>query len=406
MKPLAGIKILDFTQFLAGPLCTQFLGDMGAEIIKLENPASGGDQTRYTPDIVEECGGNYATKNRCKKSVLMNLKDERQKQLFFKMVETADVVVENFKPGTMEKFGITYDKLKEINPRIVYTSVSGYGQTGPCRDLPGVDGALQAASGFMSLTGLNNEPTQAGPPIADAVAALVAAIGTASALAGVARTGEGRRVDIAMMDSLIPTFENIVTRYNLSGVIPGPVGNRHPTATPMQIFEFKGGVKMYVCGGNDLEFIRFCDAIGHPEWKEDPRFASSAQRFVNRDELVGIIQDIFYETDADEFAVKLKEYKLVHSKINNMKDVVEHPQVKARNMMVNVLYPNGVTFKVPGCPIKMSGFEEETAFPAYPLGYHTIEVMSQYADEKTVHEIYDDVIKTAQDVAKKKYSRS
>lgn len=406
MKPLEGIKVLDFTQFLAGPLCTMYLSDMGAEVIKLENPNSAGDMTRYTPCIINESGSNYATKNRSKKSVLMNLKDDRQKQLFFKMVETADVVIENFKPGTMEKYGVTYDVLKKINPRIVFTSVSGYGQTGPFRDLPGVDGALQAASGFMSLTGLNNVPTQAGPPIADAVAALTAAIATLGAVVGAIRTGEGRRVDIAMMDAMIPTYENIVTRYNVTGEIPAPVGNRHPTATPMQVFDFKNGEKMYVCGGNDQEFVRFCDAIGHNEWLENPKYASANQRFINRDELIGEIQNIFKDIDADEFSKVLREHKLVFSKLNNIKQVVEHPQVAARNMMVKVKYPNGVEYKVPGCPLKMDGYEEETEFSADPLGYHTIEVMSQYADPATVHEIYDEVLEKASQLAKNKYSKS
>lgn len=397
---------MDFTQFLAGPLCTMLLGDLGAEVIKLENPHTGGDNTRYTPEIINNTGSNYATKNRNKKSVLMDLKDERHRDLLFKMVKKADVVVENFKPGTMDKYGITYERLLESNPRIVYTSVSGYGQTGPYWDFPGGDGALQAASGFMSLTGLNDVPTQAGPPIADAVAALTAAVGTLGALVGVMKTGEGRRVDISMMDSLLPTFENIVTRYTTTGVIPKPIGNRHPTATPFQPFTFKNNEQLYVCAGNDLEFVRFCDVVGHPEWLENPKFSSTAQRYQNRDELCGIIQEILKDLDADEFAAKLREHKIVHSKINNIKQVVEHPQIKARNMIVKVKYPNGVEYSVPGCPIKMDGFKEETEFVAYPLGYNTIEVMSEYAPEDYVHELFDGLLKRSAKIASEKYNKS
>ncbi len=329
-KPLEGITVLDFTQFFAGPIATLMLGDMGAEIIKLENPPLG-DATRYNLSIKNEKSSNFTTRNRGKKSVAMNLKDEKQKAIFFEMLKTADVVIENGKPGTLEKYGLTYEAMKAVNPAIVYTSVSGYGQTGPYRTHAAFDGAVQAEGGIISVTGEDeNHGVRCGAAIADAAAGLVGCIGTLGALYDAKRTGQGRRVDIAMMDVMVTFMENLISAYCAEGRVAKPMGNRMYTASPFTDF---------LCGDG---------------------------------------------------------------KINNVEDIVKHPQVAARNMLVDVIYKDGTTFKVPGAPIKMSDLEEPENYYCPTVGGDTFEVLSRYIDEDRIHEVYDDVLlKIAEETAKK-----
>ena len=403
MKPLDGIKVLDFTQFFAGPIATLLLSDMGAEVIKLENPPAG-DGTRYTTAVINESSTNYTTRNRGKKSVAMNLKDERQKAIFLEMLKTADVVIENGKPGTLDKYGLTYEAMKAVNPKIVYTSISGYGQTGPYRTHAAYDGAVQAEAGLMSVNGhKGNEPVKCGAAIADATAGLIGCIGTLGALVEAQRTGVGRRVDVSMMDSIITIMENLNSAYLSTGVIPGPTGNRHWTSAPFNSFKCKDGRSIYLGISTDAQFVKFCNILGHPEWPEDPRFCNSMLRPKNADALEALVQEALNDVDVDWLAEKLQEEKLVYGKINNVADVVKHPQTLARHMIVDVTYPDGTKVQVPGCPIKMNDLEEPLESMAYPMGYNTFEVLSQYVPEEQLHEIYDDVLKQCAENVQKKY---
>lgn len=402
-KPLSGIKILDFSQFFAGPIATLLMSDMGAEIIKLENPPLG-DATRYNTAIVGEKSTNFTTRNRGKKSVVMNLKDERQKAIFLEMVKTADAVVENFKPGTLEKYGVTYDLLKSINPAIVYTSVSGYGQTGPYRDHAAFDGAVQAESGIMSVTGeIGGRPLKCGAAIADATAGLIGCIGTLGALLDAKRTGLGRRVDVSMMDSMVTILENLVSSYMATGDIPASTANRMWTASPFRDFECKGGATVYIGVSTDTQFKSFCEIVNHPEWTQDPRFVTMANRAANADALEPLVEAVFREMDADTLCDEMQKRRLVYGRINNIADVVKHPQIEARNMLVDAVYPDGTSFKVPGCPIKMSDLEEKDSYETVPIGYNTFEILSQYVGEDTLHEIYDDVLTQCETAAYSKY---
>lgn len=403
-KPLDGIKILDFSQFFAGPIATLLMSDMGAEVIKLENPPLG-DNTRYNNAIIGDKSTNFTTRNRGKKSVAMNLKDSRQKAIFLEMVKTADAVVENFKPGTLEKYGITYDLLKSINPRIVFTSISGYGQTGPYEAHAAFDGAVQAEAGLMSITGeMGGQPIKCGAAIADATAGLVGCIGTLGALFDAQRTGKGRRVDVAMMDSIVTIIENFVSSYLATGNIPKPLGNRMWTACPFNNFTCKGGAPIFIGVSTDSQFEKFCGIVKHPEWLEDPRFKTMALRAANADYLEPLVQDALSEIEVDKLCEIMEEHKLVYGRVNNMKDVVNHPQIIARHMIVNAVYPDGTKIKVPGCPIKMSGLEEKDDFDTVPMGYNTMDVLSKYADTATLHDIYDEVLKSCADTAQKKYN--
>jgi len=405
-KPLEGIKVLDFTQFFAGPYCTLMLEEMGAEIIKFENPPFG-DASRSSATIADGANTNYATKNRGKKSVLMNLKDERQKQLFLKMVETADVVIENYKPGTMEKFGITYDLLKSINPAIVYTSISGFGQDGPFRDHTALDGVIQAIAGVMSITGeQGGDPLRCGVAIGDAAGGLFGAIGTLGALYGAKLTGQGRRVDISMMDAVISMEENLISRYCQSGIIPGSLGNGLQTAVPFGTFECKDGRTIYICVATDKQWASFSEMMGHPEWITDPRFTTKAIRVQNRDAVNETVAAAIRENwTMDELSEAMLAKRLPYGEINNFEQVVNHPQTKHRNMIVDVEYTNGAKFKVPGNPLKMTDSEDPAVYPAYPLGYHTFEIFAPYATQEELHEIYDQPMKDCEAYFDRIYGR-
>lgn len=399
MKPLEGIRILDFTQFLAGPLCTLLLSDLGAEVIKLENPPLG-DGTRYITDIRNDKSSNYTTRNRGKKSVIMNLKDERQKAIFLEMVKKADAVIENFKPGTLEKYGITYEVMKELNPEIVYTSISGYGQTGPYRTHAAYDGAVQAESGVMSVTGeMDGTPVRCGASIADTTAGFVGCIGTLSALYDAKQTGEGRRVDVAMMDAMVLTMENMISNFLSSGAIARPLGNRMWTASPFRDFKCRDGQSVYIGISTDKQFELFCDIVGHPEWTKDPRFLTNESRPRNFRELEPLVEEALSEIDSDVLCEEMQNRKLVYGRINNVEQVVNHPQTQERKMIVNASYPDGTRFQVPGCPVKMSGMPEETEYSASALGDDTISVLSQYAEESRVHEIYDSVLEECREAS-------
>lgn len=411
MKPLEGVKILDFTQFFSGPLCTMILADYGAEVIKLENPPYG-DNTRYNPGLVCTNGihasTNFAGRNRGKKSVLMDLKDERQKALFLEMVKTADAVVENFKPGTMDKFGLGYERLREINPKIVYTSISGYGHTGPWKSRAAYDLAVQASSGIMSVTGeKGGEPLKVGASVGDFSGGLFGCIGTLLALYGAKATGEGRYVDVAMMDSLVVLLDNILARYCLTGKIPKPEGNRHPVAVPFCPFNCRNDEKVVVGISTDEQWAKFCNILKHPEWIDDPNCVTFARRSEHGPEIEAMIADVLKNWNASELCDEMERERLVYAQINNVEQVVHHPQTIARNMVVKAQFPNGgPTLDVPGRPIKMSGVEDETVFSTPALGYDTISIMSRYAAPEVVHSVYDAVLKSSEESAEQKYAKT
>ncbi len=406
MKPLEGIRILDFTQFMSGPMCTIMLGDFGAEIIKIENPPAG-DATRYGNVLENEGSSYYAARNRGKKSIVLNMKDPAQKELFLRMVKTADAVVENFKPGTMEKFGITYEVLEKINPKIVYTSITGYGQDGPYAARPAFDPTVEAEAGLMSINGEEGgKPVKCGAPVADYTGGLVGCIGTLIGIVDAQRTGHGRRVDASMMDALILMYENRLATYLKTGVVPKACGNRYPGASPIGDFMCKDGVPLMINIGTDDQFKNFAAALDQPQWLENPKFASLSRRAQNYVEMEAEVTRVFAMYDSDELIEKLQAHKCVYGKINDFKRLAEHPQVKHRGMIVDAVYPNGVTFKVPGNPVQMSGMERDTEYKTVPLGYNTFEVLSEVADEEELHRIFDPVVEQVAKTSKEKFSKA
>lgn len=396
-KPLEGIRILDFTQFFSGPVATLLLGDFGAEIIKLENPPSG-DATRYGNVIVNEGSSHYATRNRGKKSVVINMKDPEQKALFLELVKTADAVVENFKPGTMEKFGITYETLVAINPRIVYTSISGYGQEGPFADRSAYDTTVQAESGVMSLTGEpGGKPTICGASIGDYCGGLMGCIGTLIGIVDALSTGHGRRVDVSMMDTLLLLQENRLSSYLMNGKMPKPNGNRYPAASPIGDFMCGDGMPVMINISTDSQFRAFAEVFEQTQWLENPYFASMVLRAEHYVEMEAEVNRIFSGMDSDEVVRRMQSRRLVYGKINNYEAVVNHPQVDYRKTFVNAVYPDGTSFKVPGNPMLMSGMEREEEYRAAPLGSDTLDVLGEVADLEIVRKLMEPVLKQTEE---------
>lgn len=406
MKPLEGIRILDFTQFMAGPMATLLLADYGAEVIKIENPPVG-DNTRYGKIIENDASSHYASRNRGKKSILLNMKDVTHRELFLKLVKTADAVIENFKPGTMEKFGITYEILKEINPKIVYTSISGYGQTGPYASHAAFDTTVQAESGLMSLTGeQDGKPIKCGASVADYSGALVGCIGTLMGLLDAQRTGTGRRVDVSMMDSLIFMFENQMSVYLRTGVVPQPNGNRYPGASPIGDFMCRDGVPVMLHISTDVQWKKFAEALNQPQWLEDPDFVSMAVRGKNYLKVEEVVAKAVAQYDSDELVKLLQEKQCVYGLINDFEAVKNHAQVAHRQLFVDAVYENGTVFQVPGNPMHMSGMERQMQFDTALLGEDTFDVLREVADEKTLHAIFDPVMEEKKKAERDLFNKS
>lgn len=404
-KPLEGFRILDFSQFMSGPMCTLLLSDYGAEVIKIENPPLG-DNTRYGNVIENEVSSHFATRNRGKKSIVLNMKDETQKNLFLKLVKTADAVIENYKPGTMEKFGINYEVLKEINPRIVYTSISGYGQDGPYSDHAAFDQTVQAESGLMSITGEDGgEPVKCGASVADYSGGLIGCIGTLMGIIEAQRTGKGRRIDVSMMDSLIFCLENQFSSYLKTGKVPKPSGNSYASSAPIGAYKCKDGKSLMISVGTDAQWKTFAEVLNQPQWLQNPEYETMTLRAKNYREIDAEVNRVFAGYDSNELSDLLQSRHCVYGKINDFAEVEHHPQVEYRKSIVNAVYPNGTSFRVPGNPMLMSGVERETEYKTATLGCDTFEILKEVEDEARLHEIFDPVlekVKAATDAVYKK----
>lgn len=405
-KPLEGIRILDFSQFMSGPMCTMLMSDFGAEVIKIENPPIG-DNTRYGNIIENDVSSHYATRNRGKKSIVLNMKDEKHKALFLELVKTADAVIENYKPGTMKKFGIDYDVLKEINPAIVYSSISGYGQDGPYAGHAAFDQTVQAESGMMSITGPEGgEPVKSGGSIADYSGGLMCCIGTLMGIIEAKKTGKGRRIDVSMMDSLIFCLENQFSSYLKTGKVPKPMGNSYASSAPIGAYKCKDGKSLMITVGTDAQWKTFCEALNQPQWYANEGWSTMTQRAADYKAIDAEVNRVFGQYTSEEVADMLFKGKCVYGKINDFEAVAHHPQVEYRKTIVNCTYPNGVSFRVPGNPILMSDMERETEYTAAALGADTFEVLGEVADQQTLHEIFDPVMKQVADAQEAIYAKS
>ena len=378
---LDGIVVLDVTRVVAGPYCTMMLADLGARVIKIENP-SDPDYVRDFPPFVEAAQGRqsgfFAQYNRHKEGVTLDLKQPAAREVFLQMVRKADVVVENFRPGVMARLGLGYDVLREVNPRIIYTGISGFGQVGPNASLPAYDNSAQAAGGLWSINGPVGEPTRVGTIIGDLAASLYAVIGTLAALRDVERTGAGQMVDISQQDAVMSLTENAVVNYTCNGEIPGPLGNDHPFVRPYGRFPCKDG-HVFFGGYTDKFWREACLAFGEPELLEQPELKTMEQRFdaaIYEAHVRPAVERWFApRTKAELEAIAGDRFPL--SPIKNIAEVVADPHILARGMMTQALL-GGAQFDVFGSPIRLSATPANVAGAAPTLGQHTDTVLRDW----------------------------
>lgn len=391
-SPLDGICVLDLSRHLAGPYCAMMLGDLGAEVIKVERPGAGDETRQWGPPFVGGESAYYLCCNRNKKSVTLNLKDPADVEKCKQLAARSDVLIENFRVGGLDEMGLGYEALKELNPRLIYCSITGFGQNGPYRDRLGYDFVIQAMGGLMSITGEpDRPPMKVGVAIVDVSAAMFACIGILAALQARERTGEGQRVDISLLDSQVAWLANVGSNYLCSGVVPGRWGNAHASIVPYQAFrcgadartcsghpqqvEASEGDYIVIAVGNDGQWQRLCDVLNKPDWKTDPRFATNPQRVAHRDTLVPLIEEILLQKPAAEWLTALEAHDVPAAPVNTINKVFADPQVLAREMLVQMLHPTAGVVKMAGTPIKLSATPAQMKLPPPLLGEHNDEVL-------------------------------
>lgn len=376
MGALSDIKVLDLTRVLAGPYATMVLADLGAEIIKIEQPGKGDDSRAYGPYKNGE-SAYFMSLNRNKESITLNLKTPDGKEILKELVKHVDVLVENFRPGTMEKLGLGYDVLKEINPRLIYASSTGYGQTGPYSQRPAYDAVVQAMGGIMSITGqADGKPTRVGSSVGDIFAGLFCAIGILAALHERESSGLGQMVDVAMLDCQVAILENAIARYEFTGEIPHPIGNRHPSIVPFEPFDTLTAPIM-VAAGNDRLWVTLCELM-ELDLASDPRFVTNPKRNENYEVLRPILVEKFMTKTAEAWQKMFDDAGIPCGPINTVDKVVANEQVIARDMILEVEHPIAGTTRIPGIPTKLSRTPGEIRMAAPVLGAETEKILSQY----------------------------
>jgi formyl-CoA transferase len=374
MQPLNGIRVLDLSRVLAGPYCTMVLGDLGAEVIKVEPPE--GDETRgWGPPFAGGESAYYLCVNRNKRDIVINLKTDEGKTILREIAMQSDVLVENFRPGTLERFGLDFETLHALNPKLIYCSITGFGQTGSMKDKPGYDFMIQASGGLMSITGEpDGEPMKTGVAVVDLFAGQNAIIAILAALQARTLTGEGQRLDIALFDSQLGWLANVASNYLISGKLPKRYGNAHPNIVPYQSFQASDGW-FAIAVGNDRQFARLCGLLGKPEIGADEKFATNSARVQNREEIISMLASIFKTASVSEWLGKLDEAEIPCGPINNFEQVFSMPQVKEREMLVQMQHPTIGALPLVGSPLKMSATPVEYRLPPPLMGEHTEEIL-------------------------------
>lgn len=362
---LKGIMVLDLTRVLAGPFCTMLLAELGARIIKIEAPPAGDDSRQFGP-FLGGASAYFLSLNRGKESLALNLKDPGDRALFMRLLARADVLVENFRPGAMERLGLGWEHLHKRHPRLIYAALSGFGQTGPRAKQPAYDLVIQAMGGIMSLTGqAGAPPTRVGSSIGDITAGLYCALGVNAALYHRERTGQGMLVDVSMLDCQVAILENALARLAAEGAPPGPLGARHPSITPFDTFRAADGW-LVICAGNDRLFAALAGLLGRPGLAEDARFNDNHNRTQNHEALKAELETVLAAHTAEHWLAKLQEAGVPCGPVNDVAQVVAEPQVAARNMLVNMPIGGDAFVKVAGNPIKFSAFPDPATRPAAP----------------------------------------
>ncbi len=375
--PLAGFTVLDLTRVLSGPYCTMVLGDLGARIIKVEQPRKGDDTRHWGPPFVGAESAYFLSINRNKESVTLDYKPAAGRDVLEKLIAKADVLVENFRPGTLERAGFGWDAVHARQPRLVYASISGYGQTGPRRDEAGYDAVMQAEGGLMSVTGEADRPGyRLGVAITDMVSGLYCAQGITAALLARERSGEGQRVDIGMLDTTAALLTYQAANWFTTGVVPPRQGNRHATIAPYETFTTSDG-EIVVAVGNDESWKRFCPAIGLPELAADPRFDTNKDRMANYDVMRPPLDRVFRTATSAEWIARLNAAGVANGEVRNIGQMLNDPQLAAREMVQTLMHPTIGATRVIGAPIKLSNTPASLRTPPPVLGQHTDAVLAE-----------------------------
>ena len=355
MKALEGIRVLDLTRALAGPFCTLMLGDYGADVVKIEIPGTGDDTRHWGPPFIGDESAYFLSINRNKRSLTLNFKEEKAREIFLKLVEGSDVVVENFTPGVMSRFGLEYETVKRANPGIIYCSISGFGQDGPYQSRPAYDQIMQGISGLMSITGdPEGEPEKIGVAVTDIGAGMWAAFAVMSALFRREQDGEGQYIDISMLDAQVAWLTYQAGYYFAYGRPPQRLGKAHPTLVPYQAFMAKDGKYFNVAVGSERLWERFCQAVKLDDLKDHPDYATNGVRVENRATLAPLLQEYFLTRDADDWVKDLQANSVPAGPINDLADVFSDPQVLHRDMFLEIPHPTLGSVKQTGLPIKFS----------------------------------------------------
>ncbi len=376
--PLSGLRVLDLTRVLAGPTCTQMLGDLGAEVIKIERPEAGDDTRGFAPPFWPETkeSAYFLGVNRNKKSVTLDMAKPEAQAILHRLLESTDILVENFKVGALAKYGLGWEQLKDKYPRLIYCSITGFGQSGPYAPRPGYDALIQAMGGVMSLTGEpNGSPQKVGVPVADLFAGLYGCIGILAALNHRTATGQGQQIDIGMLDTHVAWLANQGMNYLSTGENPPRLGNQHPNISPYQEFPTKDGY-IILAVGNDPTFERFCKAFGQAHLLADERFATNPKRVANRDLVTQTLTPVMKSRTTAEWVEALEAQKIGCGPINTLKDVFADPHVQARDMTLEMQHGSGATVKVIANPVKLSATPPTYRSAPPVLGEHTEAVLS------------------------------
>lgn len=391
MGPLQGIKVVDMSRFIAGPYCGMILGDMGADVIKVEKPKVG-EESRGNIPFVGEVSSYFLQYNKNKKSLALNTRSEKGKEILTELIKSADVLIENFKPGTMKKMGYTDERLKELNPGLVVVHISGFGQEGPWSSRACFDCIAQAVSGVMSLTGdKDGDPMKPGPFLADCITGFYATIGVLSALYSRQQTGKGQVVDVALLDSLVSTLGVALTHYIGSGVIEPRWGNRDNICAPATLFQAKDG-PIYVHAGTQNLFESFVKILGKPELLEDPRFCDNHSRFENMEASEQLMKDFVCDKTVKELDAIFAEAGIPAGPVNDMKGVVENEQLAYRKAIEYFDYPGAGRVGISGITVKLSETPGELRYLPPLLGEHTEQILREELNmsEEEIKKLYED----------------
>jgi crotonobetainyl-CoA:carnitine CoA-transferase CaiB-like acyl-CoA transferase len=376
--PLAGMRVLELAQIMAGPTCGMLLADMGADVIKVEKLPGGDDARGYREPLVNGVSAPFMMLNRNKRGIALDLKQAAGRDVLLRMVRDADVLTENYRRGTLEKLGIGYDVLAEVNPGLIYCAVSGYGRTGPYADKGGFDLIAQGFAGLMSITGEpGGPPVKTGNSVADMNAGILAAVGILAAYAHKLKTGEGQVVDTSLMEAALQQTYWHAAIYFATGQSPGPTGSAHLLTAPYQAFAARDGW-INIGGANQANWERIADVLGHPEWRADPRFATNSARMANLDALTSAMSEVLATRTRAEWLAAFDTAGVPAGPVQTIGEALTHPQTLARGMVVDLQHPEAGPTKALGCPLHFSATPTRVTRPAPMFGEHTREVLREY----------------------------